>query len=96
MLRVIGYRARNYWAPSIPDSCYLIAVDDDVRYKPTFLEGVVEVQKRNKHSSFSYYTYSLDGLTVGQGCDGLSFWSLMLIVAEPLEFIIRKLRNVCR
>ena len=60
---------------SIPDSCHLIVADDDVRYKPIFLEGIVNAQRRDKNSSFSYYTYNLDGLTIGQGCDGFSFYS---------------------
>jgi hypothetical protein len=46
-----------------------------VRYKPKFLEGIIDAQKDDHASSFSYYTYRLDGLTVGQGCDGFSFWA---------------------
>lgn len=60
---------------SIPDCCHLIIADDDVRYKPKFLEGIVTAQRQDNHSSFSYFTYNLDGLTIGQGCDGFSFWS---------------------
>ncbi len=60
---------------SLPDSCHLVVADDDVRYKPTFLQGIVSAQRRDNHSSYSYYTYKVDGLTIGQGCDGFSFWS---------------------
>lgn len=60
---------------SIPDSCHLVVADDDVRYKPNFLDGIVSAQRRDNDTSFSYYTYNLDGLTIGQGCDGFSFYS---------------------
>lgn len=60
---------------ALPAQCYLVLVDDDVCYKRQFLEGIVDAQRSDRSSSFSYYTYSAQGLTVGQGCDGFSFWS---------------------
>lgn len=58
---------------------YLVLADDDVRYKNHFLKGIVEAQQQDHSASFSYYTYTMDGLTVGQGCDGFSFWSPNII-----------------
>jgi hypothetical protein len=54
---------------------YLILADDDVRYKPQFVEGLAFAQVQDHTASFSYFTYRASGLTVGQGCDGFSFWS---------------------
>jgi hypothetical protein len=49
-------------------------VDDDVRYRRDFLESLLNAQRQDHSSSFSYYTYRTEGVTVGQGCDGFSFW----------------------
>jgi hypothetical protein len=59
----------------VPDPCYLIAADDDVSYKPRFLAGLLAAQRVDHAASFSYHTYRTGGLTVGQGCDGFSFYS---------------------
>jgi hypothetical protein len=58
----------------IPQECYLVLVDDDVRYRRDFLASLLNAQRQDHSSSFSYYTYRTEGLTVGQGCDGFSFW----------------------
>ena len=55
--------------------CLLVLADDDVAYKPRFLSQLVNSQSADPTSSFSYYTYRTNGLTVGQGCDGFSFHS---------------------
>ena len=59
----------------LPAACHLIAADDDVRYQPHFLAGLLAAQQSDCASSFSYHTYRTGGLTVGQGCDGFSFYS---------------------
>ena len=59
----------------LPEPCYLIAADDDVSYKPHFLSGLLTAQRGNHGCSFSYHTYRAGGLTIGQGCDGFSFFS---------------------
>ena len=59
----------------LPDPCYFIAADDDVRYRPQFLSGLLAAQRADHAASFSNHTYRTGGLTVGQGCDGFSFYS---------------------
>ena len=55
--------------------CHLILADDDVAYHPRFLKDIVSAQAARPDCAFSYYTYRADGLTLGQGCDGFSFYS---------------------
>jgi hypothetical protein len=59
----------------IPQPCYLVLADDDVRYKPDFLRGLVDAQARDHSSSFSYFTHRVPGLSYGQGVDGFGIWS---------------------
>jgi hypothetical protein len=59
----------------LPEPCYFIAADDDVSYKARFLAGLLAAQRDDHASSFSYHTYRAGGLTIGQGCDGFSFYS---------------------
>ncbi|MFA7603254.1 MAG: acyltransferase [Novosphingobium sp.] len=59
----------------IHEDCYLVIADDDVCYRPQFLRQLVEAQKSDHDASFSFYTYREGGVTIGQGCDGMSFWS---------------------
>jgi len=59
----------------LPEPCYLVAADDDVRYHPRFLSGLLAAQCHDHTASFSYHTYRTGGLTIGQGCDGFSFYS---------------------
>ena len=61
--------------PRIPTPCYLVAADDDVIYQPGFLAGLLAAQCADHAASFSYHTYRTSGLTIGQGCDGFSFYS---------------------
>ncbi len=57
-----------------PDS-YLVIADDDVVYHPTFLSRIMNAQFNENDHAYSYFTYRVRGLTVGQGCDGLSMKS---------------------
>lgn len=72
------------WGPStkylgvvneLQEPCYLVIADDDVIYKKNFLADLVRSQSQDHGASFSFFTYRVGGLTVGQGCDGMSFWS---------------------
>jgi hypothetical protein len=54
--------------------CVLVIADDDVGYKPAFLAELYAAQTKEHRASFSFHTYRSNGLTIGQGCDGLSFW----------------------
>lgn len=53
----------------------LVIVDDDMRYRPFFLEGLYSRQVEDTDSSFSYYTFPCGPFDVGQGADGFSFYS---------------------
>ena len=59
----------------LEENCYLVLADDDVSYHPRFLADIVNAQAARPDCSFSYYTYRAGGLTLGQGCDGFSFYS---------------------
>jgi hypothetical protein len=61
--------------PHLHEPSYLVLADDDVAYRSDFLERLVEAQRANSRASFSFYTYKIHSLTVGQGCDGFSFWT---------------------
>ena len=82
--RVVEFITTRDWGPStkilgalefVKDDCIMILADDDVAYHPSFVEGLVEAQERDKTSSFSYLTYRCFGLVLGQGVDGFSFWT---------------------
>lgn len=55
--------------------CYLVLADDDVCYHARFLADIINAQASRPDCSFSYFTYRASGLTLGQGCDGFSFYS---------------------
>jgi hypothetical protein len=57
-----------------PRACLIIA-DDDMHYKPYFLEVLYQAQIADLRSSFSFWTYRCGPLMVGQGADGFSFYS---------------------
>ena len=61
--------------PKIIQPSYVVIADDDVVYKPFFLQGLIEHQRLDHDSSFSYFAFSLGGMRCGQGVDGFSFWS---------------------
>jgi hypothetical protein len=65
--------------PRVPPTSYLVIADDDVAYRPQFLANLIDAQQADHTSSFSHYTYRAHGLTVGQGCDGFSFWTPNLV-----------------
>ena len=51
----------------------LVVVDDDMKYKPYFLDMLYKRQIAEPKSSFSFYTYRYGPVMVGQGADGFSF-----------------------
>ena len=57
----------------LPDSACLILADDDMVYKPYFLDGLYTNTINNPGISFSYYTFPAGPFVVGQGADGFSF-----------------------
>lgn len=59
----------------LEEPCLLVLADDDVAYAKGFLSALASRQAAYHGSSFSYFTYRTNGLTVGQGCDGFSFHS---------------------
>lgn len=61
--------------PAVAIDSILILADDDVRYRHDFVDKLAQAQAGDHRASFSFYTYSLHGLPVGQGCDGFSFWT---------------------
>ena len=61
--------------PVVDEKSCMILVDDDVTYRPNFLQGIADAQLNEHDVSFSYYTYTVRGITIGQGCDGFSFWT---------------------
>jgi len=65
---------------------YLVIADDDVRYRPGFLAGLLQAQRGDHRSSFSYHTYRTGGLVVGQGCDGFSFYAPNLAGIEDFYY----------
>jgi hypothetical protein len=76
-------KAEEDWGPGtkllgcarlIPNEAYLIVADDDVRYRPNFVSDLYEAQRSDHSASYSFYTYRSGGLTIGQGCDGFSFF----------------------
>ena len=60
--------------PSLGEKCCMILVDDDVIYHRGFLHRIADAQLGEHGASFSYFTYKIGGITIGQGCDGFSFW----------------------
>lgn len=59
----------------LPAKACLVIADDDVRYHADFLHGLGKAQAADHSAPFSYHTYMNDGLVIGQGCDGFSFWT---------------------
>lgn len=59
----------------ITEPSYVVIADDDVTYRRFFLRRLIEYQRTDHHACHSWHVYSLAGLRVGQGVDGISFWS---------------------
>ena len=57
-----------------PSPTYIVLVDDDHIYHPTFLEGFTQSICDHQVLVASYYCYPLDDVTVGQGADGFLFY----------------------
>ena len=60
--------------PTQPNRTYIVLVDDDHIYHPTFLEGFTQAIRDHQVLVASYYCYPLDDVTVGQGADGFLFY----------------------
>ena len=61
--------------PHLPEEAVLIAVDDDRRYAPFFVDELVRAQSADRASSFSFFCYEYFGMGVAQAADGFSFWA---------------------
>lgn len=61
--------------PHLPATCILVIADDDILYHREFLKRLVEAQTADHDRAYSYFVYRAFGMSVGQGCDGLSVWS---------------------
>ena len=57
----------------LPEQGCLVLVDDDMAYRPFLLDCLYRRQVADPRSSFSFWTYSFEGIDVGQGADGFSF-----------------------
>ncbi len=57
----------------LPEQGCLVLVDDDLVYRPFLLDCLYRRQVADPRSSFSFWTYSFEGIDVGQGADGFSF-----------------------
>lgn len=69
----------------------LVLADDDMRYRPFFLDTIYRYQAADRQSSFSFWTYPCGPVQVGQGADGFSFYSPNLGRVEA--FAARALQN---
>jgi hypothetical protein len=62
--------------PHLREPACLIVADDDMKYRPFFLEHLHAAQSADHASSFSYYVYRWGSLkAIGQGADGFSFYT---------------------
>ena len=61
--------------PHLPPECILVIADDDIIYHPEFLERLVTAQRQHPDHAYSFWVYRSSGLSIGQGCDGVSIWS---------------------
>lgn len=68
--------------PTVQAPSVLVVADDDVRYRSDFLKNLYEAQLADQAASFSHYVYRVQGLDVGQGCDGFCFWTPNLTGVE--------------
>ena len=69
--------------PLLDPEDVIVLADDDVRYHPAFLAGFEAATRRSgRPAAFSYYTYRLGGMRVGQGCDGFAIRTADIIEAQ--------------
>ena len=61
--------------PYLTEESIVVIADDDVVYHPEFLQLLVTAQRTQPNHAYSFYVYRSSGLSIGQGCDGLSIWS---------------------
>lgn len=72
--------------PLLNEDELIIIADDDVVYHRDFVKGLYDRQIKEKDYCFSYYTYREGGITIGQGCDGISLWSRFLQRSEEFAY----------
>lgn len=59
--------------PLLGSDDLIVLADDDVRYHAAFLVGLeAALRQPSPRAAFSYYSYRLGVLRVGQGCDGFA------------------------
>jgi hypothetical protein len=75
----------------LPKPTCLVLADDDMQYRPFFLDGLYRAQIEDPGSSFSYWTFRCGPFVVGQGADGFSFYSPNLDTI--LSFARQALKN---
>jgi hypothetical protein len=55
---------------NIKSDTYIVLVDDDLTYKPFLIEGFNKLNESNNIEVASYYSYTYNKITIGQGADG--------------------------
>ena len=73
--------------PHLTEESILVIADDDIIYHPEFLNLLVTAQRAQPNHAYSFYVYRSSGLSIGQGCDGLSIWSPHL---DGIEMFARR------
>ena len=66
-------------------------VDDDMTYNSWFVEKTVENAKKNPLSAYSYWTYKVGKIRIGQGADGFAVNSDLL--DDYIKFALEQLGN---
>jgi len=75
------------------DAC-LIVVDDDMHYKPFLVERLYEAQIGRRDTSFSFFVRETGHFAVGQGADGLSFWTPNLTGIDAFAAAVLQSRHL--
>lgn len=69
--------------PSLGANDLIVLADDDVRYHASFLAGLEAAMHRpGRRAAFSYYSYRLGALRIGQGCDGFAMTARDVATAQ--------------
>ena len=66
----------------IPNESYLIICDDDLEYKPYFIEQLVIPQSLHHDQSYTFYAYYFNEMKIASGCEGISFYKKNLSDVE--------------
>jgi len=67
--KLLGLFCNNIIENIKPDT-YIVLVDDDLTYKPFFIERFNKLNESNNIEVASYYSYTYNNITIGQGADG--------------------------